>query len=146
MGILAKGEISLLDAYCTYLILFFGTPRYVLLRYPKFVTRSRLSNFDRCHSFLLASSATGSARKRPHFDSLHNYDATACIIIMEPHSMRLNELCSLNPLRIRVANLRRRRNISFHRCKLYIFVFCFVPLDTRNAYYITSKSKMQDLF
>ena len=25
-------------------------------------------NFDRCHSFLLASSATGSARKRPHFD------------------------------------------------------------------------------
>ena len=26
--------------------------------------------------------------------------------------MRLNELCSLNPLRIRVANLRRRRNIA----------------------------------
>ena len=25
-------------------------------------------NFDRCHSFLLALSATGSARKRPHFD------------------------------------------------------------------------------
>ena len=28
----------------------------------------RSSNFDRCHSFLLAYSATGSARKRPHFD------------------------------------------------------------------------------
>jgi hypothetical protein len=27
-------------------------------------------NFDRCHSFLLASSATGGARKRPHFDTL----------------------------------------------------------------------------
>ena len=25
-------------------------------------------NFDRCHFFLLALSATGSARKRPHFD------------------------------------------------------------------------------
>ena len=29
-------------------------------------------NFDRCHSFLLAFSATGSARKRPRFDSLPN--------------------------------------------------------------------------
>ena len=47
VGILAIGEISLLDAYCTYLIF-----------------------------------------------------AQVCIITMEPHSMRLNELCSLNPLRI----------------------------------------------
>ena len=33
--------------------------------------------------------------------SLHNYDAQVCIIIMELDSTRLNELCSLNPLRIR---------------------------------------------
>ena len=26
-------------------------------------------NFDRCHSFLLASPATGSARKRPHLST-----------------------------------------------------------------------------
>jgi len=26
-------------------------------------------NFDRCHSFLLPSSATGGGRKRPHFDT-----------------------------------------------------------------------------
>ena len=32
--------------------------------------------------------------------SLHKYDATACIILMELDEMRLNELCSLNPLRI----------------------------------------------
>jgi hypothetical protein len=45
-----------------------GAPHYVLLRCPKFVTRLRSSNFDRCHSFLLTSSAPGGARKRPHFD------------------------------------------------------------------------------
>ena len=37
----------------------------LLLRYPKFLVRVRSRNFDRCHSFLLASSATGGARKRP---------------------------------------------------------------------------------
>ena len=40
-------------------------------------------NFDRCHSFLLASSAAGSARKRPHFDTspywqLLYYSSAAC--------------------------------------------------------------------
>ena len=35
-------------------------------------------NFDRCHSFLLAPSATGGARKRPHFD-------TAAYLIIIPH-------------------------------------------------------------
>jgi hypothetical protein len=30
---------------------------------------SASQNFDRCHSFLLAFSATGGARKRPHFDT-----------------------------------------------------------------------------
>ena len=34
-------------------------------RCPKFFARIRPQNFDRCHSFLLASSATGGARKRP---------------------------------------------------------------------------------
>ena len=34
-------------------------------RCPKFFARIRSQNFDRCHSFLLASSATGGARKRP---------------------------------------------------------------------------------
>ena len=37
----------------------------LLLRCPKFVARLRSPNFDRCHSFLLASSAPGGARKRP---------------------------------------------------------------------------------
>ena len=37
------------------------------MRYPKFFARIRSQNFDRCHSFLLASSATGGARKRPPF-------------------------------------------------------------------------------
>ena len=36
-------------------------------RCPKFFARIRPQNFDRCHSFLLASSATGGARKRPPF-------------------------------------------------------------------------------
>ena len=36
-------------------------------RCPKFFARIRSQNFDRCHSFLLASSATGGARKRPPF-------------------------------------------------------------------------------
>ena len=31
---------------------------------------------------------------------LHIYDATACIIYMEPTLMRLDEFCSANPLRI----------------------------------------------
>ena len=34
-------------------------------RCPKFFARKRSQNFDRCHSFLLAFSATGGARKRP---------------------------------------------------------------------------------
>ena len=34
-------------------------------RCPKFFARICSQNFDRCHSFLLASSATGGARKRP---------------------------------------------------------------------------------
>ena len=36
-------------------------------RCPKFFARYRSQNFDRCHSFLLASSAAGGARKRPRF-------------------------------------------------------------------------------
>ena len=44
-------------------------PRHVLLRCPKFFGRIRSKNFDRCHSLLLAVSAAGSARKRPHFDT-----------------------------------------------------------------------------
>ena len=36
-----------------------------LLRCPKFVARIRSPNFDRGHSLLLASSATGGARNRP---------------------------------------------------------------------------------
>ena len=35
--------------------------------YPKFFARYRSQNFDHCHSFLLAFSATGGARKRPPF-------------------------------------------------------------------------------
>ncbi len=47
-----------------------GPPRYVLLRCPKFFCSLFASqNFNRCHSLLLAASATGSARKRPHFDN-----------------------------------------------------------------------------
>ena len=38
-----------------------GTRNFFGIHIPK--------NFDRCHSFLLALSATGSARKRPHFDT-----------------------------------------------------------------------------
>ena len=34
---------------------------------PKFFARYRSQNFDRCHSFLLAFSAAGGARKRPRF-------------------------------------------------------------------------------
>ena len=41
----------------------------VLLRCPAAASLCLLLA-DRCHSFLLASSATGSARKRPHFDNL----------------------------------------------------------------------------
>ena len=41
--------------------------RQLLLRCPKFFARIRSQNFDRCHSFLLASSVTGGARKRPPF-------------------------------------------------------------------------------
>ena len=108
-----------------------GVPRYVLLRYPKFVTRVRSSNFDRCHSFLLALSAAGSARKRPHFESLW-YDAPVCIIFMEPHSMWLGvaESTSHSQLEGRgacspdaeLANHRHRRYIS-PWCILYIFDF-----------------------
>ena len=36
-------------------------------RCPKFFARYRSQNFDRCHSFLLAFSAAGGARKRPPF-------------------------------------------------------------------------------
>ena len=36
-------------------------------RCPKFFARYRSQNFDRCHSFLLAFSAAGGARKRPRF-------------------------------------------------------------------------------
>ena len=36
-------------------------------RCPKFFARMRSQNFDRCHSFLLTSSVTGGARKRPPF-------------------------------------------------------------------------------
>ena len=36
-------------------------------RCPKFFARYRSQNFDRCHSFLLASSAAGGARNRPRF-------------------------------------------------------------------------------
>ena len=32
--------------------------------------------------------------------SLHKYDAQVCIIFMELDETRINELCSLNPLRI----------------------------------------------
>ena len=35
--------------------------------YPKFFARYRSQNFDHCHSFLLAFTATGGARKRPPF-------------------------------------------------------------------------------
>ena len=42
-------------------------PRYVLLRCPKSFARCRSQDFDRCHSFLLAASAAGGARKRPRF-------------------------------------------------------------------------------
>ena len=41
--------------------------RAFLLRCPKFFARYRSQNFDRCHSFLLAFSAAGGARKRPRF-------------------------------------------------------------------------------
>ena len=51
-----------------YSIVFCSLPRYDLLRCPKFFARSRSQNFDRCNFLLLASSATGSARKRPRFD------------------------------------------------------------------------------
>jgi len=44
--------------------------RYVLPGCPKFSAQLwLLVNFDLGHSFLLASSASGSARKRPHFDT-----------------------------------------------------------------------------
>ena len=45
--------------------------------YPKFFARYRSQNFDHCHSFLLASSATGGARKRPplHKGALGTGDA-----------------------------------------------------------------------
>ena len=43
----------------------FGDASSILLRCPKFVARYHSPNFDRCHSFLLASSAPGGARKRP---------------------------------------------------------------------------------
>ena len=51
--------------------------RQLLLRCPKFFARMRSQNFDRCHSFLLASSATGGARKRPplHKGALGDGDA-----------------------------------------------------------------------
>ena len=47
-----------------------GEPRYVPLRLSKFSSHLLCSiNFDRCCSFCLAFSATGSARQRPHFDT-----------------------------------------------------------------------------
>ena len=50
-------------------------------RCPKFFARIRPQNFDRCHSFLLASSATGGARKRPpfHKGALGTGDADCCV-------------------------------------------------------------------
>ena len=42
-----------------------AAPCQLLLRCPKFFARICSQNFDHCHSFLLASSATGGARKRP---------------------------------------------------------------------------------
>ena len=46
-------------------------PRYVLLRCPTLSSQETCSPIvDRSHSLLLACSATGSARKRPRFDSL----------------------------------------------------------------------------
>ena len=50
-------------------------------RCPKFFARIRSQNFDRCHSFLLASSATGGARKRPpfHKGALGTGDADCCV-------------------------------------------------------------------
>ena len=38
-----------------------------------------IKDFDRCHSLLLASSATGSARKRPHFDTPPNIAWKPCL-------------------------------------------------------------------
>ena len=105
VGIFAIGEISLLDAYCAYLVVGIlvencrPASENSSLKIPKKRSASRLcgenlvtvvsrfrvslvmpccgarnflfavrsQNFDRCHSLLLASSATGSARKRPHF-------------------------------------------------------------------------------
>jgi hypothetical protein len=46
-----------------------GTPRYVLLRFPKFSARSPLAKFRPLPLRLLAASATGGTRKRPHFDT-----------------------------------------------------------------------------
>ena len=139
-------------------------PRYVLLRYPKFVTRVRSSNFDRCHSFLLALSAAGSARKRPHFESLW-YDAPVCIIIMELDEKWLGvaESTSHSQLESRgacspdaeLANPRRRRDNS-PWCILYIFNFEFLTDNYLSAnihgvaafgynaiHYITNTSKLQ---
>ena len=42
--------------------------------------------FDRCHSFLLAYSATGSARKRPHFDtSTYIFNSSTLDILAKGH-------------------------------------------------------------
>ena len=64
--------------------------------------------------------------------SLHKYDATACIIFMEPHSMWLGVAESTSHSQLggrgacspdaELANPRQRRDISY-RCILYIFDF-----------------------
>ena len=58
-----------LIVYISYVRTSLAPPRYVLLRCPIKSSHPQMLNFfDRSHSFLLAFSATGSARKRPHFD------------------------------------------------------------------------------
>ena len=44
--------------------------------------------FDRCHSLLLALSATGSARKRPHFDTSP--------YLLPDYCIKINSICQLH--------------------------------------------------
>ena len=62
-----RRRISLKKAHIVYQdnVCFFLARDLTLLRCPKFAACLRSPNFDRCHSFFLASSAPGGARKRP---------------------------------------------------------------------------------
>ena len=109
------------------LFIFSAPPRYALLRCPKFFVRARLTKFRPLPLLLLASSATGSARKRPHFDAFsqrHGVARAAPLPITRNYCTTPSALC------------QGLRGVSF------IFpVLLILPSSERYAPYASPRAK-----